>query len=63
MSQLSEKDCFSKYFFIYKDMLGQWNECRNPAFIAEHTCCRALKKSEIVNIAKHINNLNNKKGK
>lgn len=41
---------FENYFFIYRDSRGNWSECKNPEFIAMHTCCRAIKKSECKNI-------------
>ena len=35
------------YEFIYKNNRGQWDICKNPVFIARHTCCRAIPKSII----------------
>ncbi len=45
------------YDFIYKDSLGRWNTATNPEFIAEHTCCRAIKKGEqpIKDLLKRMN--------
>ena len=36
-----------KYYFIYKDSNGNWGRCTNPFFIARHTYCRAIKKTEL----------------
>ena len=33
---------FDNYVFIYKDSYGRWGDCKNPQFIARHTCCRAI---------------------
>ena len=35
-----------KFWFIYRDSLGNWNTAENPRFIAEHTMCRAIDKVE-----------------
>lgn len=37
-----------KYFFIYRNSTGHWNSATNPKFIAEHTCCRAISKKEVL---------------
>ena len=34
-----------EYYFIYKNQVGTWSTCTNPKFIARHTYCRAIKKS------------------
>jgi len=46
------------YHFIYQDSLGCWFIATNPAFIAEHTKCKAIKKSECSDIAIHLRELN-----
>ncbi len=45
------------YDFIYKDSLGYWSITTNPVFIAEHTCCRAIRKGEqpIRDLLKELN--------
>jgi hypothetical protein len=35
-----------EYWFLYKDSTGEWNQCTNPVFIAEHKCCVALNKKD-----------------
>ena len=52
------KNCFNEYFFIYKDAQGYWNEATNPVFIAEHTCCRAVKYEDVTNVKDYLNKLN-----
>jgi len=51
-------DDFSYYHFIYKDSKGVWDICTNPVFIAKHTHCRAIRKTDINNINYLIKKLN-----
>jgi hypothetical protein len=36
-----------KYYYLYKNSAGIWNDAKNPVFIAKHTYCRAVPKEEI----------------
>lgn len=49
---------FNNYYFIYKNSLRKWGTCTNPVFIAKHTFCRAIKKTDIKNINYLIKKLN-----
>jgi hypothetical protein len=44
---------FKNYIFIYKDSRGAWSECKNPQFIARHTCCRAIPLDKLLNLWEH----------
>ena len=37
---------FKDYFFIYEDSQGFWSQTTNPKFIASHTMCRAVLRTE-----------------
>lgn len=43
-----------EYYFIYKDSFGTWDITKNPVFIASHTYCRAIKKSNTKRSIKYI---------
>lgn len=49
---------FDNYYFIYKNSMGTWDEAKNPVFIASHTHCRAILKSQVKNIRYLISKLN-----
>ena len=50
---------FNNYFYIYKDSQNKWCEAKNPVFIASHTHCRAIEKSELLLKFHSINTLIN----
>jgi len=39
---------FERFTFIYKNALGEWGDCTNPKFIAEHKCCYAILNEDII---------------
>lgn len=49
---------FKSYYYIYKDSHGKWNQATNPAFIAEHPMCKAIRKSDVKDINEHLKTIN-----
>ena len=50
---------FDSYIFIYKGSRGAWSECKNPQFIARHTCCRAIPISGMTVLWENLKNFLN----
>jgi len=45
---------FNKYYYIYRDATGRYNEARNPIFIAQHKDCYAIEKAKVRDIKKYL---------
>ena len=39
--------CCNDYVFVYKDSHNIWNLATSLSFVAKHTYCRAIYKSEV----------------
>ena len=39
---------FDNYIFVSRDSTGRFGQAFNPAFIAKHTYCRAVKRESIL---------------
>lgn len=49
---------FDNYYFIFKNSNQTWDLATNPAFIARHPFCRAIRKTDVKNIKYLIKKLN-----